>query len=107
MFVYGSLRQGHSAHQLLTGCPRQPDGALTGCELTDHNGYPMLQPGFNTVTGEVYAIPRTRWASLDAWEDVPDVYTRRQRALSDGRRVWVYQRPEADPSAPAPEVEEY
>ena len=101
LFVYGSLRQGHSAHHLLKSCRRLPDGELTGCELVDHHGYPLLKPGFSTVRGEVYGVRPSRWAALDAWEEAPDVYERMPRALNDGRRVWLYQRPNARPSAAA------
>lgn len=93
LFVYGSLRQGHGAHALLQGCQRHPDGALRDSELIDHNGYPMLQDGLDTVRGEVYAVPPSRWTALDDWEDAPEVYARIQRCLNDGRQVWVYQRP--------------
>ena len=93
LFVYGSLRQGQSAHLLLKGCRRHPDGELSHAELIDHNGYPMLQAGSHTVKGEVYAVPPSCWPALDEWEEAPEVYERNSRLLNDGREVWVYQRP--------------
>ena len=93
LFVYGSLRQGHSAHLLLEGCRRHPDGELSHAELIDHNGYPMLQAGSQTVKGEVYAVPPSCWSALDEWEEAPEAYERNSRLLNDGREVWVYQRP--------------
>ena len=94
LFVYGSLRSGHSAHQLLHGCWRQPDGVLLGCELIDHAGYPMLQSGDQALKGEVYGVSPAHWQALDTWEEAPEVYERVRRQLQDGRLVWVYQRPE-------------
>jgi len=94
LFVYGSLRRGQSAHELLHGCSRQPDGVLMGFELIEHDGYPMLQPSDQAVTGEVYGISPARWQAIDAWEEAPEVYQRARRQLQDGRLVWVYQRPE-------------
>lgn len=91
--MYGSLRQGQSAHLLLKGCRRHPDGELSHAELIDHNGYPMLQAGSQTVKGEVYAIPPSCWSALDEWEEAPEAYERNSRLLNDGREVWVYQRP--------------
>lgn len=93
LFVYGSLRQGCSAHHLLQGCHRLSDGVLAGSELIDHAGYPMLQAGNGEVKGEVYRVKSSRWPVLDAWEEAPQVYERVVRRLVDGRSVWVYQRP--------------
>lgn len=101
LFVYGSLRQGQSAHLLLEGCRRHPDGELSHAELIDHNGYPMLQAGSQTVKGEVYEVPPSRWPALDHWEEAPDVYARMARTLNDGRDVWVYERPNPLPSTAA------
>jgi len=95
LFVYGSLRSGQSAHQLLHGCSRQPDGVLVGCELIEHAGYPMLQPGDQAVRGEVYGVSPAHWRALDDWEEAPEVYQRVQRQLQDGRVVWVYQQPQS------------
>ena len=93
LFVYGSLRQGRSAHHLLQGCHRLSDGELAESELIDHAGYPMLQAGSDDVKGEVYCINSFQWQALDAWEETPQVYERVKRRLVDGRSVWVYQRP--------------
>jgi len=93
LFVYGSLRAGASAHQLLQGCCRDADGVLSGCSLVEHRGYPMLGPGVGQVSGEVYQVEAERWPALDAWEEAPEVYARVRRQLDDGRWVWVYQRP--------------
>ena len=93
LFVYGTLRQGCSAHHLLQGCHRLSDGVLAGSELIDHAGYPMLQAGRGDVKGEVYRVDSSQWRALDLWEEAPQVYERVVRRLVDGRSVWVYQRP--------------
>jgi len=91
LFVYGSLREGGCAHGLLAGARRGGDGFLPDVRLIEHQGYPMLVPGSDTVAGEVYALPEHHsWESLDDWEEAPAVYQRVERRLIDGREVWVY-----------------
>lgn len=91
LFVYGSLREGGCAHGLLAGARRGSDGFLPDVRLIEHQGYPMLVPGSDTVAGEVYALPEHHsWESLDDWEEAPVVYQRVERRLIDGREVWVY-----------------
>ena len=91
LFVYGSLREGGNAHGLLSGARRLKDGSLPDVRLIEHQGYPMLVPGSDTVAGEVYALPEHHsWESLDDWEEAPAVYQRVERRLIDGREVWVY-----------------
>ena len=91
LFVYGSLREGGSAHGLLAEARRGRDGSLPDVRLIEHQGYLMLVPGSDTVVGQVYALPQHHsWESLDDWEEAPAVYQRVQRQLIDGREVWVY-----------------
>ena len=91
LFVYGSLKAGGSAHDLLQGAIVEAEGGLDQVELIHHGGYPMLRAGSAQVQGEVYRIPDTLWPALDAWEDVRRVFSRRRRELIDGRHVWVYE----------------
>ena len=91
LFVYGSLRKGSSAHGLLSEARRTKNGSLPNVRLIQHQGYPMLVPGSDTVAGEVYALPEHHsWKCLDDWEEAPAVYQRVQRRLLDEREVWVY-----------------
>lgn len=90
LFVYGSLKDCHSAHKLLNFIHRQPDGILDDIELIDHDGYPMLRPGKSSIYGEVYEVSSNNWTDLDEWEEAPMVYTRNRFILRDGRTVWVY-----------------
>ena len=91
LFVYGSLREGSSAHGLLAEARRTKNGSLPNVRLIEPQGYPMLVPGSDTVAGEVYALPEHHcWECLDDWEESPAVYQRVQRRLIDGREVWVY-----------------
>ena len=91
LFVYGSLKAGGSAHQLVLGALAEAGGALDQVDLIEFDGYPMLRAGFTQVEGEVYRIPDSLWLALDAWEEVPRVNQRCRRELIDGREVWVYE----------------
>ena len=91
LFVSGSLKAGGSAHHLLDGALAEAEGTLDQVELSVHDGYPMLWSGSAQLRGEVYRIPESLWPVLDAWEDVPRIYSRRRRTLLDGRDVWVYE----------------
>ena len=91
LFVYGSLKAGGSAHHLLQKDFAEVEGVLNQVELTVHDGYPMLRSGSAQLRGEVYRIHESLWPALDAWEEVPRVYSRRRRTLLDGRDVWVYE----------------
>ena len=51
----------------------------------------MLRRGKGAVFGEVYWVPESCWPTLDAWEEVPEVYQRHQVSLGDGRTAWLYE----------------
>ena len=90
VFVYGSLKAGRSAHGLLNGAKRLADGVLDGVQCIEHEGYPMLIPGDDAISGEVYWVNAEHLLTLDAYEEAPEVYARMQRQLRDGRWVSVY-----------------
>ena len=90
VFVYGSLKAGRSAHGLLNGAKRLADGVLDGVQCIEHEGYPMLIPGDDAISGEVYWVNAEHLLTLDAYEEAPEVYARVQRQLRDGRWVSVY-----------------
>ena len=108
LLVYGSLRAGHSAHALLRGAMRRPDGVLDGVQCFQHQGYPMLSAGGGSILGEVYTVSEDQLHALDRWEETPEVYQRVRRQLRDGRWVSVYvqstQSAEASPSGHAPKT---
>ena len=87
VFVYGSLKVGHSAHGLLNGAERLADGVLDGVQCIEHEGYPMLVAGDDAISGEVYRVNAEQLLTLDAYEEAPEVYARVERQLIDGR--WV------------------
>lgn len=72
LFVYGTLRRGHSAHHLLDGGTFL--GVATtasGHTLVDAGGYPAMvvnhDPG-SRVDGEIYLVPAAALAAIDAYE---------------------------------------
>ena len=76
---------------MLKGAKRDHDGIVDGFIEIKHRGYPMLQRGYGTVSGEVYRVPDACWADLNDWEEVPEVYQRSSVTLRDGRRVLLYE----------------
>ena len=78
VFVYGTLRQQESAHDLLEQCVHA-GRASTRPQYTLHNmgPYPaMIDTGSTAVVGELYWIPTHRLRVLDAYEDHPRLYER-------------------------------
>lgn len=93
VFVYGSLKAGHSNHHWLSGSTALGRRRLIGGRLHDLGQYPMAvlndrQEG--VIHGELYAVDRQGLERLDELEGYPSYYDRSQRLLSDGSRAWVY-----------------
>ncbi|MCB9740449.1 MAG: gamma-glutamylcyclotransferase [Deltaproteobacteria bacterium] len=95
VFVYGTLRRGEGNHGLLAtaeflGKARTAPDFL----LFDLGAYPavVVQPdGQGTaIVGELYAVDGTTLAQLDALEEHPDYYVRREIELPGGPRAWIY-----------------
>ena len=76
---------------MLKGAKRDGDGIVDGFIACEHRGYPMLQRGNGSISGEVYWVPEPCWPALDDWEDVPEVYERTNMTLRDGRSAWLYE----------------
>ena len=76
---------------MLKGAKRDHDGIVNGFIEIEYQGYPMLQRGNGSISGEVYRVPDSCWPALDDWEEVPNVYQRSSATLRDGRSVWLYE----------------
>ena len=76
---------------MLKGAQRDRDGIVEGFIEIQHRGYPMLQRGNGSISGEVYWVSVPCWHALDNWEEVPEVYQRSSVTLRDGRSVWLYE----------------
>ena len=97
VFVYGTLKRGHSNHHWIHGADRLGPASLPGLRLYDLGPFPMalaLDPASTAmappVLGEVYAVTPAQLAALDRLEGTPRLYRRERWPLADGRRVWVY-----------------
>ena len=105
LFVYGTLRQGHSAHALLAG------GAYLGTvttlpqyDLAHLGAYPgLLRGGKTAVTGELYLVDERTIQDLDEYEGHPDYFHRGIVVLSNGREVAAYFYPR-DRAAGSPRI---
>ena len=76
---------------MLKGAKRDHDGIVDDFIQIEYQGYPMLQRGNGSISGEVYLVPDSCWPALDDWEEVPDVYQRSSATLRDGRSLWLYE----------------
>lgn len=82
LFVYGTLMDRHN--RVLRTIARQHGvevtllgNATTAGELRDLGLYPGLTPGSGIVRGELFEVPDALVPSLDRYEGVPHLYTRR------------------------------
>lgn len=90
LFVYGSLRTGQFANDLLEGCPSL--GRATTAPrytLVALGSYPgLLEQGTTAVIGELFQVAHRRLVVLDRYEG--SMYRRAWVTLADGRDVQGY-----------------
>lgn len=105
VFVYGTLKRGHSNHHWLAGATFLGRRLLRGGRLHDLGPYPMavLSPDKQAVIhGELFAVTEEGLARLDQLEGYPSFYDRSLQTLSTGETAWVYHgRPAQVADAPA------
>jgi len=102
IFVYGTLRRGEHNH-LQLGPARYVREAWTAphYELVDLGDYPaLLESGADAVRGELYEVPDSWLSHLDAFEDVPTLYERKQISLDDAHALGYVMRRDVAGSAP-------
>lgn len=90
LFVYGTLKRGHANHPQLGGAPFVGAATMPGVDLHDLGPFPMAIDGEGAVQGEVFQVDAGTLNRLDRFEGAPRLYRREARALSDGRRAWIY-----------------
>lgn len=106
VFVYGTLKQGGSNHQLMRRA-RLLGAHRTEPAFTMHHlgGYPGLRPGGRSaISGEVYAIDERTLRALDRLEDYPRLYDRVLIPTPYGE-AWVYLLRQASAAPVIPEGE--
>lgn len=93
LFVYGTLKQGGSANDLL-------QGAVCIGKVTTHPRYHLYRigtfPGMvvgdetGGVTGELFEVDDRCLKGLDQYEGVPYLFRREEIDLSCGVKAWAY-----------------
>jgi gamma-glutamylcyclotransferase (GGCT)/AIG2-like uncharacterized protein YtfP len=71
VFVYGTLRQGQSAHHILQAAGARPRGAATvRGRVGELRGHPalMLDPAAAPLAGELWEVPPGHYGPLDEYE---------------------------------------
>jgi gamma-glutamylcyclotransferase (GGCT)/AIG2-like uncharacterized protein YtfP len=87
LFAYGSLMRGEPAHDRL-GAARFIAEARTEpmFTLVDLGAYPgLVAIGSDRVAGEIWEVPCGLLHALDRYEEVPEIYERKELVL--GTRV--------------------
>ncbi len=106
IFIYGTLLRGETAHDLIAGsrflgeARTEPAYALVGVDW-----YPGLVAGRRSVAGELYEVDADLLATLDDFEDHPELFVRSPIRLADGSMAETYVLREeraADPPRLAP-----
>jgi gamma-glutamylcyclotransferase (GGCT)/AIG2-like uncharacterized protein YtfP len=97
LFVYGTLKRGHSNHARLAGALFCGEAATApGFVLFRSGPYPVLvRGGQGRVLGEVYAVDAAAIAALDEFEGCPWLYQRVHIELADGQKAHAYVMPES------------
>lgn len=96
IFVYGTLKRGHSNHRLLAGAKFLGEATLDGAHVLLDAGFPVcvkMPTGAGVVTGEVFEVTREQLIRLDQLESEGRMYHRRKRKVTYAQgkgRAWVY-----------------
>lgn len=101
LFAYGSLKRGLSNHHEL-GSARFVGEVSTAPRfaLRVLSGYPLLVPGTQAIRGELFDLPTSQLAALDAFEGAP--YARREIELAGGGHAVAYLASDPRVGAPFP-----
>ena len=95
LFVYGTLKRGHRAHDFLG------DDSVFLREAKTHSRYHLYQLGWfpgmvidemidGGVQGELYEVTDECLSALDTYEGAPDLFRREDVELEDGNVVISY-----------------
>ena len=95
LFVYGTLKRGQKSHHLLEGQEFLGEfHTVPRYCLFDAGPYPVLVEGQHAgyaIQGEVWRVDDAVLKTLDRWEEVPRLYTRRVIRLENfADSVWAY-----------------
>ncbi len=97
LFVYGTLKNGCSNHNLLRGAEFLGNGRVWGYTLiVDVISYAVRAPVECSVTGELYWVTDTILDRVDRPEGHPDAYRRVVVEVETGSariRAWMYEWP--------------
>lgn len=91
LFVYGTLRSGGPAAEILSGCELVAGASVEGTLYDIDGAFPALVlAGTGSVPGEVWRCPTTLLPQLDEYEATATGLFRRVGLLVDGRPCWTY-----------------
>lgn len=91
LFVYGTLKKGHSAHAQMKGAVFVGTATTASKYVVKDlsgGGIGIIPGGNDSVDGELYMVPREHLKRLDAYED--QEFRRSTVKLSDGLKAYAY-----------------
>lgn len=91
LFVYGTLRAGGGAADLLAGCECLGAATVAGTLYNIDDAYPALVlAGSGRVAGELWRCPPETLPALDRYEGVAEGVFRRVGTRVGERACWAY-----------------
>lgn len=93
LFVYGTLKRGHSNHHCLEGAEFVMNDYAPGhlyCHDESCRGVPVVIPEIGWVRGELYRISDATLKRCDHLEGHPNFYTRTTVQLRSGTDAFIY-----------------
>lgn len=91
LFVYGTLKRGEAAANLLHDARFVGEACALGFALVDTGAYPaMIADANGVVSGEVWVVDAARLPALDDYEGHPALFERCTVVLGDGTQAIAY-----------------
>jgi gamma-glutamylcyclotransferase (GGCT)/AIG2-like uncharacterized protein YtfP len=90
LFVYGTLRAGQTAHEMLATATFLGHRTAPGFRVDTSGEYPTLVPDDGAAAGELYEVDDATLAAIDDYEGAS--YERFAISLDDGTTAIAYRR---------------
>lgn len=83
VFVYGTLMHGEDNHYCFQNSDFISFAEIKGYDMYDVGWYPAIIPGFNSIRGELYNVPKEDMSVIDSLEGEGDLYIKKCEIVTD------------------------